>query len=146
MRQIREVNIVNYFRPYVSTHMIPGTDFKFMLEFDDSQFVYLFNTETDQRQILIQGSPNGNREFPCAFFLKGGDGYELHFCTVKQEKGTTVHSWYRWFLGQDFFKTLKNYSRLPLEMNFDKLMKTMKHKDEVTKERDDMTFERNQKM
>ena len=31
-------------------------------------------------------------------------------------------------------------------MNFDKLMKTMKHKDEVTKERDDMTFERNQKM
>ena len=74
--------------------------------------------------------------------MKGGDGYELHFCTVKQEKGTTVNSWYRWFLGQDFFKTLKNYGRLPLEMNFETLMITMKEKDEVTKERDELTKER----
>ena len=74
--------------------------------------------------------------------MKSGDGYELHFCTVKQEKGTTVNSWYRWFLGQDFFKTLKNYGRLPLEMNFDKLMITMKKKDDMTKKRDDMTRER----
>ena len=47
-----------------------------------------------------------------------------------------MNSWYRWFLGQDLFKTLKKYGRLPLEMNFDKLMTTMKEKDEVTKERD----------
>ena len=47
-----------------------------------------------------------------------------------------MNSWYRWFLGQDFFKTLKNYGRLPLEMDFDNLMKYMKEKDELTKERE----------
>ena len=49
-----------------------------------------------------------------------------------------MNSWYRWLLGQDFFKTLKNYGRLPLEMDFDKLMTTMKDKDDMTKERDSM--------
>jgi hypothetical protein len=48
---------------------------------------------------------------------------------VKNEKGTTVNSWYRWFLGQDFFKTLKDYGRLPLEMSVDKLMTKMKESD-----------------
>ena len=32
--------------PLLSVHMIPGTNYKFMLEFDDSQFVYLRNVET----------------------------------------------------------------------------------------------------
>jgi len=54
--------------------------------------------------------------------LECGDGYEYHFCTVNQEKGTTVNSWYRWFLGQDFIKTLNEYGRLPLEMDVKKLM------------------------
>jgi len=49
-----------------------------------------------------------------------------------------VNSWYRWFLGQDFFDTLKNYGRLPLEMNVDKLMTTMKDREEVAKDRDDL--------
>ena len=65
--------------------------------------------------------------------MKGGDGYELHFCIVRREKGTTVNSWYRWFLGKDFFKTLRNYGRLPLEMSVDKLMDNMKERDNVIK-------------
>ena len=48
---------------------------------------------------------------------------------MNQEKGTTVNSWYRWFLGQDFIKTLNKYGRLPLEMNVDKLMTKMKESD-----------------
>ena len=32
--------------PFVSAHMIPGSDYKFMLEFDNPQFVYLCNVET----------------------------------------------------------------------------------------------------
>ena len=39
--------------PLISAHMIPGTDYKFMLEFVDSQFVYLVNVETKEKQILI---------------------------------------------------------------------------------------------
>ena len=92
-------------------------------------------------QILIQGSPNCHELIPCSFFLKSGNGYELHFCTVKHEKGTAVHSWYRWFLGEDFIITLKNFGKLPLEMNFDKLMTAMRQKDLVTKEKDDLIKE-----
>ena len=111
--------------------MIPDTFFKFMLEFDDSQFVYLRNVESGLRQIIIQGSPNSPLDIPCSFFLKCGEGYELHFCIVKQEKGTTVNSWYRWFLGKDFFKMLRNYGGLPLEMDVDKLMAAIKEQNEM---------------
>ena len=55
---------------------------------------------------------------------------------MKQEKGTTVNSWYRWFFGQDFIETLNKFGRLPLEMNINKLMTTMKEKDDVIEERD----------
>ena len=111
--------------------MIPGTDFKFTVELYDSQFVTIRAVETGKRQVLIQGSPNSYRfaTFPCSFFLECGDGYEFHFCIVNQEKGTTVNSWYRWFLGKDFINTLNKYGRLPLEMNVDKLMTTMKESD-----------------
>jgi hypothetical protein len=117
--------------PLIPGHMIPGTDFKFTVELYDSQFVTIRTVETGQRQVLIQGSPNGvwNNPYPCSFFLECGDGYEFHFCIVNQEKGTTVNSWYRWFLGKDFINTLKKYGRLPLEMNFDKLMTKMKESD-----------------
>ena len=47
-----------------------------------------------------------------------------------------VHSWYRWFLNKDFFKTLRDFGRLPLEMSVDKLMQDMKERDEFKKERD----------
>ena len=57
-----------------------------------------------------------------------------------------MNSWYRWFLGRDFFDTLKNFGRLPLEMNVDKLMTTMKEKDEVAKERDDLKKDSGLKM
>jgi hypothetical protein len=98
-----------------------------MVEPYDSQLMTIRTVETGQRQVLIQGSPAASVDnpYPCSFFLKCGDGYEFHFCIVKQEKGTTVNSWYRWFLGQDFIKTLKKYGRLPLEMNVDKLMLKM---------------------
>ena len=89
MDQLKAVNIKIV--PRISAHIIPRTDYKFTLELDDSQFVYLRNIETGERQILIQGSPNSFYWNTCSFFLKGGDGYELHFCTVKQEKGTTVN-------------------------------------------------------
>ena len=79
---------------------------------------------------MIQGSTNCPKQFNCAFFLKTGNGYELHFCTKSQQKGSAVHSWYRWFLGSDFFKTLRNYGRLPLELDVDKLMTNMKERDE----------------
>ena len=125
--------------PRIIDHVIPGTDFKLYLDFDDSQFVHLCNTQTGKKQILIQGSPSGHQFIPCSFFLKCGNDYELHFCIVKQEKGTTVNSWYRWYLGKDFFKMLKKYGGLPLEMNIDSLMATMKERDDLTKERDVVT-------
>ena len=37
---------VNKFISIIPRHMIPGFEFKFMLEFYDSQFVYLRNIET----------------------------------------------------------------------------------------------------
>ena len=118
--------------PLISGHMIPGTDSKLMLEFYDSQFVTLRTVETGQRQILIQGSPNGmeRNNYPCSFFLKCGDGYELHFCTFKQEKGTNVISWYRWFLGKDFFKMLDDFGRLPLEMSLNDVMQKLKESEQ----------------
>ena len=50
--------------PPLAAHMIPGTDYKFYLVFVDSQFVYLCNFETKEKQILIQGSPNDNKDDP----------------------------------------------------------------------------------
>ena len=111
--------------------MIPGTDNRFMLEFYDTQFVTLRDIKTGSRQILIQGSPHSSMNSPCALFIESGDGYELHFCTSKREKGSIIHSWYRWYLGKDFFQTLEKFDRLPLEMNIEKLMKTMKQKDDL---------------
>ena len=54
MEQLRVMNIntgigdshVNKFTPILSQHMIPGFEFKFMLEFYDSQCVYLRDVET----------------------------------------------------------------------------------------------------
>ena len=117
--------------PLLYEHIIPGTDNRFMLEFYDTQFVTLRDVKTGSRQIIIQGSPNSSEKFPCALFLESGEGYELHFCTSKREKGTIIHSWYRWYLGKDFFQILKKFDRLPLEMDIEKLMDTMKHKDQL---------------
>ena len=50
---------------------------------------------------------------------------------MKEKKGTTVNSWYRWYLGPDFFKMLKDYERLPLEMDIKKLMDNMREKDNL---------------
>ena len=47
MDQLKTINIK--YLPCVSSHVIPGTDFKFFLEFNDSQFVRLCNVETGQR-------------------------------------------------------------------------------------------------
>ena len=52
---------------------------------------------------------------------------------MKHYKGTTVNSWYRWYLGPDFFKMLRHYGRLPLEMNIDKLMKIMEERDNFSR-------------
>ena len=93
-----------------------------MLEFYDPQFMTLRTVATGARQKLVHGSPNGSSELPSSFFLKCGDGYELHFCTVKHEKGTTINSWYRWYIGQDFLYLLNKYGRLPLEMSVEKLI------------------------
>ena len=113
-----------------------------MVTFDDSQLIHLVDVQTGKKQILIQGSPNSQPRVPSAFFLKCGDGYELHFCTVKQQKGSTVQSWYRWYLGPDFFKTLKNYGGLPLEFDVDKLMTTINQKNDLETERDNLKTER----
>ena len=87
--------------------------------------------KTGARQVFIQGSPNCPKKTPCTIFLKRETGYELHFCTKRIDKGSTVVSWYRWNLGPDFFKTLKTYGRLPLDMNVKKLMDTMKQRDDA---------------
>ena len=139
MDLLKKIKINLFYDPIFSANMIPGTENKLMLSFSDSQFVYLCNVETGLKQILIQGSPNSNKynNYPCFFFLKSGDGYELHFCIVKQEKGTTVHSWYRWFLDQDFFSTLNTYGKLPLEMDVKKLMDTIKDREDFKQQRDD---------
>ena len=130
--------------PLIPGHMIPGTGFKFMLELYDSQLVTLRTIETGKRQTLIQGSPAAPvyNPYPCSFFLKCGDGYEFHFCTVNQEKGTTVNSWYRWFLGKDFFSTLNAYGKLPLEMDVKKFMDTIKQGDDYKQQRDDYKKQR----
>ena len=47
MDQLKIINIKAYlWNHYVSAHIIPGTDFKFSLEFNDSQFVKLYSVET----------------------------------------------------------------------------------------------------
>ena len=93
-----------------------------MLEFYDPQFVTLRTIATGARQKLVHGSPNSASRLLSSFFLKFGDGYELHFCTVKHEKGVTINSWYRWYIGQDFLYMLNKYGRLPLEMTVEKLI------------------------
>ena len=58
MDQLKAVNIntsvpkddySQLYVPLISSHMIPGTEFKFMLEFYDSQLVYLRTIETGKR-------------------------------------------------------------------------------------------------
>ena len=44
--------------PVLSHHMVPGTDFGFMLECQESKFIFLRNIKTAERQVFIQGSPN----------------------------------------------------------------------------------------
>ena len=68
-------------------------------------------------------------------------GYELHFCTKRRDKGSTIVTWHRWNLGQDFFNTLNTYGRLPLEMNVKKLMVNMKQRDAFKQQRDDLRQE-----
>ena len=70
--------------PFVTEHMIPGTDCQFTLEYYDQQLIYLRTIKTGARQIFIQGSPKCARQLPCSFFLPCDDGYELHFCTAKE--------------------------------------------------------------
>ena len=65
----------------------------------------------------------------------------MHFCTKKTEKGSTILSWYRWNLSQDFFDTLKTYGRLPLEMNVKKLMDNMKERDDLKRKLDEQTVD-----
>ena len=61
---------------------------------------------------------------------------------MKNEKGTTVHSWYVWYLGKDFFEILNKYGALPLEMNIEKQMDTVKCKDDLKKDRDQLELDR----
>ena len=75
--------------------------------------------------------------------MKRETGYELHFCTKRREKGSTIVSWYRWNLGPDFFKSLKTYGRLPLEMDVNKLMDTMKQRDDALKREKNLKEEHN---
>lgn len=102
--------------PLLAEHIIPNTECQFMIECYDSQFIYLRTVATGERQILIHGSVNNPKGLPSLFFLSCGHGdYELHFPTVTRENGNIVHTWYRWYLGQDFFYTLNKYGGLPLE-------------------------------
>ena len=126
MSKIHYITYGHTINPVLSLHMVPGTDFGFMLECQESKFIFLRNIKTAQRQVFIQGSPNCPQRIPCIIFLKRETGYELHFCTKRRDKGSTVVSRYRWNLGPDFFKTLKTYKRLPLDMDIEKLMGTMK--------------------
>ena len=136
MQKIKSISIntdpnANILHPLVSAHMVPNTDNRFMLEFDEQKFIFLRTIKTGARQILIQGSPNCYAEqIPCAFFLKCEIGYELHFCTKRRDKGSTIVCWYRWNLNQDFFDILSTYGRLPLQMNVKNLMDNMKERDD----------------
>ena len=56
--------------PLVHAHIVPDTDNRFMLEFDESKFIFLRTIETGARQVLIHGSPNCPAKTRCAFFLK----------------------------------------------------------------------------
>ena len=94
-------------------------------------------SKSKKKKILIQGSPKCRTGIPCSFWQECIDGYELHFCTATQKQGSTVHSWYRWYLGNDFFETLNKYSRLPLEIDIDELMETMKLKDDLQEQLND---------
>jgi hypothetical protein len=109
-----------------------------MLEKDEQKFIFLRTIETGTRQVLIQGSPNCNKYYPCAIFLECESGYELHFCTKRRDKGKTIVCWYRWNVNQDFFDILNTYDRLPLEMDVTKLMDKMKQRDDFEQERNDL--------
>ena len=83
---------------------------------------------------MIEGSPTApynSGYLPCAFFLKCSDGYELHFCTKERKTDITLNTWYRWYLGKDFIKTLVNHGRLPLDMSLEDLMVTMKERNDL---------------
>ena len=62
----------------------------------------------------------------------------MHFCKKKRDKGSTVVAWYRWNLSKDFFTTLNTYGRLPLEMNVNKLMDSMKQRDDFKQREQDL--------
>ena len=51
-----------------------------------------------------------------------------------------MNSWYRWFLGKDFFETLNKYGKLPLEMDFKKFMDAIKQRDDYKQQRDDLMY------
>merc|ERR1739844_569821 len=106
--------------PLVSAHLVPDTDNRFILECHESKFIFLRTIETGARQVLIHGSPNCPKGIRCALFLKNEQGYELHFCTKQRTKGSTIVSWYRWNLNKDFFKDLKTYGKIPLDMDYKK--------------------------
>jgi hypothetical protein len=95
--------------------------------------------KTGARQVFIGGSPNCPKRTSCVIWLKCEDGYELHFCTKRREKGSIVVSWHRWNLASDFFNTLKTYGRLPLDMNVEELMETMKQRDDFEQKLDEKT-------
>ena len=113
--------------PFISQHIVPNTDNNFLLEFHESQYIYLRNIQTGARQVLIKGSPNALMMggLPCSFFQKCSHGYEVHFCTIERKKGSTIHTWYRWHIGEDFAATLDKYGRLPIEMGFKQLMDSL---------------------
>ena len=129
---------------FIHSHLVPETEQRFMVALNDSQLIHLVSVETGEKQILIQGSPNSFESSPSAFFLKCGDGYELHFCTVNQQKSNTTQCWYRWYLGPDFFMTLRKYRGLPLEFDVDKLMTKIRENDDLKTEKDKVTKERDE--
>ena len=49
-------NTIDKTIPLLKEHMVPQTNYMFMIETNDSQFIYLKNIMTGRKKILIQGS------------------------------------------------------------------------------------------
>ena len=76
---------------------------------------------------INEGMPDTLNQF---LFIESALGFDFHYCTRKQIRGGKYEfGWFCWHLSSDFFKVLKDYGRLPVGFDFERIMLTMDDND-----------------
>ena len=116
-------------KPLISAHIVPGTDYRFVIEFSDTHSIKLRSLETGKKATLVHGSPEFPSTMQAAFFLKYGPSYNLHFATLTRKKSKLLQTWHNWYIGPDFIETLNTHKELPLGHTVDSMMRTIHSRD-----------------